>query len=126
MELRYRQARWLAVAAMIWLIVTWILSMIFYTRGLDFAVILIAGLAHLSVLIAWAVFHGLPGWLIAGHGLILLALAMGLLIVPGPPVLPGAGATPPMPLFVLALVPAGVAMILAALLRRAPAGNLAH
>lgn len=127
MESRYRQARWLAIAAMLWLIVAWILSMIFYTRGLDFIVILLAGLAQLSVLIAWAIFRrALPGWLIAGHGLILLSLALGLVIIPGAPASPGSPAAPAVPLLVLGLVPAGVAMILAAVLRRPPSSSLAH
>jgi hypothetical protein len=127
MQTRLRQARWLAVLAMLWLIVTWILSMVFYTRGLDFIVIFLAGLGQLSVLIAWATFRGLPGWLVAGHGLVLLALAFGFVVVPGPPggPLPGAPVLPA-PWLVIGLVPAGVAMILAAILRRAPSGSLAH
>ena len=126
MESSFRAARWLAIVVMIWLIAMWIVSMLYYTRGLDWAVIFLAGLAQLSVLIAWAVYRGLPGWLIAGHGLIMLALVIGLLIVPGPPTTPVADRPLPVPLFVLALVPAGLAMILAALLRRLPSGTLVH
>ncbi|MDP8903950.1 MAG: hypothetical protein M3N29_01310 [Chloroflexota bacterium] len=111
-----RWARWLAWLATAWLLIVLLLSIFNYVRGLDPVVLLLALVAQITVLIAWLVYRPLPLWLVAGHGLIMLSLAFGLVIAAPP-------APPAETLFglrvawlLIGLIPAGVAMILAALL----------
>ena len=105
----------LAWLATFWLIAVLVMSIVGYTRGLDVVALAIALIVQAVVVIAWTVYRPLPLWIIAGHGLILIALVVGLGIT-------APGAAVGQTLFGLnvawlavGLLPTGVAMILAAL-----------
>ena len=115
-----RLAIWLAWLTTAWLVVTFVLSIVYYVRGIDVVVIGLALIVQIVVLIAWLVYRQLPLWILAGHGLIFIGLALGL-VISGP-----AGQFSGTPWMYLALVPAGVAMIVAAVLHRKPAGIFVH
>ncbi|CAN5858222.1 hypothetical protein BH24CHL6_BH24CHL6_07280 [soil metagenome] len=104
----------LAGAAAIWLLVTVWLTLANGLRGVDGLAIALALATQLALLMAWDLLPRLPLWIVAGHGLIMISLAVGLLITAP------AGSSPTLagvPWHVVGLVPAGVAMILAAALR---------
>ncbi len=121
-----RRALWLAWLATLLLLVVFIASIVYYNRGIDTVAVLIALIAQLTVVIAWALYRPLPLWIPAGHGLILLSAVVGLLIAApaGHSVTTLAGIalswTP------IGLVPTGIVMILAAAMHRQPAMSLTH
>ena len=114
----------LAGAATIWLVVAFWLALTNEMSGIDRIAVGLALAMQLSVLLAWDLFPRLPLWIVAGHGLIMVSLALGLIITAP------AGAPPTfglaMPWYVLGLVPAGLAMILAAAARWQRSSGLAH
>ncbi len=114
---------WLATA---WLVLVLLLSVVNYTRGLDVVALAITLPVQLGVLIIWQIFPRPPLWLIAGHGLIMIALAVGLVITApaGEPAKTILGLT--VPWLVVGLLPAGAAMLLAAVLRWTPADEPVH
>jgi hypothetical protein len=114
----------LAGAATIWLPVFLWLSLFYEARGLDPLAIALALPVQLGLIMAWDLFPRLPLWIVFGHGLIMISLALGLVIT-----VPGSTAPPNVygvPWFTVGLVPAGVAMMLSAALRWRPARSLAH
>jgi hypothetical protein len=114
---------WLATLL---LLVVFIASIVYYNRGIDTVAVLIALIAQLAVVIAWAVYRPLPLWIPAGHGLILLSAVVGLLITA-----PAGRATTtlggiPFSWMLIGLVPAGIVMMLAAAIHRQPSASLTH
>jgi len=124
MGIRQQWSAIVAGAATVWLAVALLLSLAYYTRGLDYLVIGLALAMQVSVLMAWDLLPRLPLWIVAGHGLIMVSLALGLVITApagGPaPILAG------LPWLVVGLVPAGLAMIIAAAVRWQRAEGLVH
>lgn len=114
----------LAGAATIWLVVTFWLSLTNEMSGVDRIAVGLALGMQLTVLLAWDLFPRLPLWIVAGHGLIMVSLALGLVITAPAGVTPPFGLT--MPWYLLGLVPAGLAMILAAAVRWQRTSSLAH
>jgi len=109
---------WLTTA---WLVIVLEQSVVNFTRAID-VIALAAGLAaQLIVTVLWTFYPRMPLWLVWGHGLILLSLAIGLLIA-GPP-----GTVDPtafglaLPWLAIGLLPAGAAMVAAAAIRWRPA-----
>jgi hypothetical protein len=75
-------------------------------RNIDIVVLWLAGALQLGLLVTWVLIPRLPKWIVAGWGLILIALGIGVIIaVPVP-----AGAQS-IPWAVLGLVVVGVATI---------------
>jgi hypothetical protein len=114
---------WLATA---WLAVVLVVSIADYTRGLDVVALAIALPVQLAVVITWSLWARLPLWLVAGHGLILVALAFGLIIAGPAEPLPITGLGLAMPWLIVGLVPTGGAMIAAAWLHWRPSDSLVH
>ena len=112
---RIRGALWLAWLATFWLLAVLVLSMLSYVRGVDVVALAIALIAQVVLVVAWTLYRPLPLWIVAGHGLILLALVLGLAVTA--PASPLPDPLPPLaaPWLLVGLVPTGVAMILAAL-----------
>ncbi len=111
-------------AATLWLVVALWLSLVTDVRGLDRLALGLALAMQLTVVMAWDLFPRLPLWMVAGHGLIMVSLALGLLITApggGSPMTPGG-----LPWHVVGLVPAGLAMIVAAALRWERSEGLVH
>jgi hypothetical protein len=119
-----RRALWLAWLATLLLLVVFIASIVYYNRGIDTVAVLIALIAQLTVVIAWALYRPLPLWIPAGHGLILLSAVVGLLIAApaGHTVTTVSGI--PLSWMLIGLVPTGIVMILAAAMHRQPAARL--
>ena len=114
----------LAGAATIWLVVTFWLALTNPMSSVDRIAVGLALAIQLTVLLAWDLFPRLPLWIVAGHGLIMVSLALGLIITApagGPPAF---GLE--VPWYVLGLVPAGLAMILASALRWQRSSGLVH
>jgi hypothetical protein len=61
-------------------------------RSIDVVVLWLAGAAQLGLLLTWIFIPRLPRWIVAGWGLILIAVGIGVVITA--PVPDGAGATP--------------------------------
>jgi hypothetical protein len=61
-------------------------------RFIDITVLWLAGLAQAGLLLTWVFIPRMPRWIIAGWGLILVALGVGLVI--SAPVPAGAGGIP--------------------------------
>lgn len=121
-----RRALWLAWLATLLLLVVFIASIVYYSRGIDTVAVLIALIAQLTVVIAWALYRPLPLWIPAGHGLILLSAVLGLLIAaPAGRSITTIGGIP-LSWMLIGLVPAGVVMILAAAMHREPSASLTH
>ena len=123
MQSRESSSALLAGAATIWLVVALWVALVSDVRGVDRLAIGIALAIQLGVILAWDLVPRLPLWIVAGHGLITISLALGLVITAP------AGATAfglPVPWYVLGLVPAGLAMILAAAVRWQRSKSLAH
>jgi hypothetical protein len=114
---------WLATA---WLVVVLLLSIANYTRGVDVIALAITLPVQVAVLVLWLAFPRLPLWIIAGHALIMVALGLGLLITApaGQPAETLFGLE--LPWLLLGLVPAGVAMLVAAAVRWTPADAVVH
>jgi uncharacterized membrane protein len=114
---------WLATLL---LLVVFIASIVYYNRGIDTVAVLIALIAQLIVVIAWALYRPLPLWIPAGHGLILLSAVVGLLIAApaGHSVTTLGGIA--LSWTLIGPVPAGIVMILAAVMHRQPAMSLTH
>jgi uncharacterized membrane protein len=121
-----RRALWLAWLVTLLLLVVFIASIVYYNRGIDTVAVLIALIAQLIVVIAWALYRPLPLWIPAGHGLILLSAVVGLLIAApaGHSVTTLGGIA--LSWTLIGLVPAGIVMILAAVMHRQPAMSLTH
>jgi hypothetical protein len=121
-----RRALWLAWLATLLLLVVFIASIVYYSRGIDTVAVLIALIAQLTVVIAWALYRPLPLWIPAGHGLILLSAVVGLLIAApaGRSITTIAGI--PLSWMLIGLVPAGIVMIVAAAMHRQPSVGLTH
>jgi hypothetical protein len=119
-----RRALWLAWLATLLLLVVFIASIVYYSRGIDTVAVLIALIAQLTVVIAWALYRPLPLWIPAGHGLILLSAVVGLLITApaGHSVTTLGGIA--LSWMLIGLVPTGIVMILAAVMHRQPAMSL--
>ena len=75
-------------------------------RTIDIVVLWLAGVLTLGLLLAWVFIPKLPRWIVAGWGLILIALGLGVIITV--PVPEGAGTTP---WGVLGLVSVGIVTI---------------
>lgn len=114
----------LAGAATIWLLVAFWLSLVNQLGGVDRLAIGIALAIQLGVIMTWDLFPRLPLWIVAGHGLITVSLALGLIIAA--PVAPAAVFGLALPFYVLGLVPAGLAMMLAAAARWERSSSLVH
>lgn len=111
-----RWALWLAWLVALQLLVVFIASIVYYSRGIDTVAVLIAFIAQLTVVIAWALYRPLPLWIPAGHGLILLSAVLGLLIAaPAGHSVTTIGGIP-LSWMLIGLVPASIVMILAAAL----------
>jgi uncharacterized membrane protein len=121
-----RRALWLAWLVTLLLLVVFIASIVYYNRGIDTVAVLIALIAQLIVVIAWALYRPLPLWIPAGHGLILLSAVVGLLIAApaGHSVTTLGGIA--LSWTLIGPVPAGIVMILAAVMHRQPAMSLTH
>jgi hypothetical protein len=114
---------WLATA---WMAVVLVVSIADYTRGVDVVALALALPVQLTVVIGWSLFARLPLWLVAGHGLIMLALGIGLVIA-GPPLAPPSELLGlAMPWLVVGLIPSGAAMIVAAWMHWRPSDSLVH
>lgn len=61
-------------------------------RNIDVVVLWLAGALHLGLLLTWVFIPRLPKWIVAGWGLILIALGIGVIITA--PVAAGASTTP--------------------------------
>ena len=61
-------------------------------RTIDIVVLWLAGALQLGLLLTWIFIPQLPRWIVAGWGLILIALGLGVIITV--PVPEGAGVTP--------------------------------
>jgi hypothetical protein len=61
-------------------------------RSIDVVVLWLAGALHLGLLLTWIFIPRLPKWIVAGWGLILIALGLGVIITA--PVPAGAGVMP--------------------------------
>ena len=97
---------WISWLGALWLLAIFIGSIVDYSRGVDVVAVLIAFIGQLVVTIAWTLWRPLPLWIVAFWGLIMLSALVGLLItVPGSAFLSWS---------VLALVPTGLAMLIAA------------
>ncbi|HUG47299.1 MAG TPA: hypothetical protein VMP67_02690 [Candidatus Limnocylindria bacterium] len=123
MRMRESWSALLAGAATIWLLVTLWLTLADGLRGVDGVAIALAFALQLPLLMAWDLYPRLPLWIVAGHGLIMVSLAVGLLITAP------AGSSPTLagvPWHVVGLVPAGVAMMVAAGLRVRRTEGFAH
>lgn len=119
-----RRALWLAWLATLLLLLVFIASIVYYSRGIDTVAVLIALIAQLTVVIAWSLYRPLPLWIPAGHGLILLSATFGLLITaPAGHSVTTIGGIP-LSWMLIGLVPAGMVMILAAAMHRQPAMSL--
>lgn len=124
---RRRWALVIALAAALWLVAVLWLSLAHFTRGFDPLVLAMSLLMQLVVLIAWWLIPRLPLWLVAGHGLIMLSLGLGLVITaPGPSTALEPGVGPPLPWFLLGTLPAGLAMVVAAAVAWTPQKDLLH
>jgi len=124
MGTRETWAALLAGAATIWLLVAFWLSLTSEMSGIDRIALGLALAMQLSVLLAWDLLPRLPLWTVAGHGLIMVSLALGLIITAPAGAPPAFGLA--VPWYVLGLVPAGLAMILAAAARWQRSSSLAH
>lgn len=111
-------------AATIWLLITLGWAVAIGGRPIDAAVLAIAFVMQLTVVMAWDLLPRLPLWIVAGHALIMLSLTLGLVITV-PAAQFGAGQAG-VPFHVVGLVPAGVAMLLAAWLHWERAEGLVH
>lgn len=111
---RVATAIWIGWLAVVWLIAVLVLSIAGYVRGLDPVALAIGLVVQAVVVIAWTFWRGMPLWIVGGHGLILVGLALGLVVTapagPAGETMFGSG----LPWLVIGLLPAGVAMILAA------------
>jgi hypothetical protein len=79
-------------------------------RSVDVVVLWLAGLLHLGLVGTWAFLPRLPKWIVAGWGLILLGLGLGVIIAAPVP----AGASS-FPWALVGLVVIGIATIVAAI-----------
>jgi hypothetical protein len=79
-------------------------------RSVDVVVLWLAGLLQLGLVLTWALIPRLPAWVVAGWGLILIALGIGVIIAA--PVPAGAAA---FPWALVGLVVIGIATIVAAI-----------
>jgi peptidoglycan/LPS O-acetylase OafA/YrhL len=61
-------------------------------RSTDIVVLWLAGALHLGLLLTWVFIPRLPRWIVAGWGLILIALGLGVIITA--PIPAGAGNFP--------------------------------
>jgi peptidoglycan/LPS O-acetylase OafA/YrhL len=61
-------------------------------RSIDIVVLYLAGALQLGLLLTWMLMPRLPRWIVAGWGLILVALGIGVIITA--PLPEGAGGTP--------------------------------
>lgn len=114
-------------AATIWLAIALWLSLAHPTRGLDYLVLGLALFMQVAVVLTWDFLPRLPLWVIAGHGLIMVSLAVGFVIsAPAGAVAPGVSIVPPAPWLVVGLVPTGLAMIVAAALHWQRSDSLVH
>jgi hypothetical protein len=124
--MRGRLASLLAWAATAWLTFVLVLSIANYTRGLDVIAMLLGLVMQIAVLLVWIVFPRLPLWVVAGHGLIMLSLGLGLIIAGpvGPPAQTLFGLT--LPWLFVGLLPAGLSMVVAAAIRWRPSSSAVH
>jgi hypothetical protein len=111
-------------AATIWLLIALGWALAIDARPVDALIIALAFAMQLTVVMAWDLLPRLPLWLIAGHALIMLSLSLGLVITV-PATQFGAGQVG-VPFHVVGLVPAGLAMLLAAWLRWERSEGLVH
>jgi hypothetical protein len=111
-------------AATIWLLIALGWALASEARPVDALVIALAFVLQLTVVMAWDLLPRLPLWLVAGHALIMLSLTVGLVITV-PAAQFGAGQAG-VPFHVVGLVPAGLAMLLAAWLRWERSEALVH
>ncbi len=98
-----------------WLIATLILSVLSHARGLDIAVLAIALLVQVVLIVLWTFWREMPLWIVAFHGMILLAVVLGFAITAPAATLPDPLPALALPWLAVGLVPAGVAMLLAVL-----------
>lgn len=124
--MRERLALDIAWLATTWLAIVLVVSIADYTRGLDVVALAIVLPVQLAVVITWSLWARLPLWLVAGHGLILVALAVGLIIAGPAEALPITGLGVAVPWLLVGLIPTGVAMIAAAWVHWRPSGSLVH
>jgi hypothetical protein len=90
-------------------------------RNIDIVVLWLAGALQLGLLLTWIFIPRLPKWIVAGWGLILAAIGIGVIITV--PVPAGAGTTP---WAVIGLLVVGiVTIIMAAVHSRTSSGELA-
>jgi hypothetical protein len=111
-------------AATIWLLIALGWALAIEARPVDALVIALAFVLQLMVVMAWDLLPRLPLWLIAGHALIMLSLALGLVITV--PAAQFGAAMAGIPFHVVGLVPAGLAMLVAAALRWDRSEALVH
>lgn len=112
---RLSTAIWIGWLATFWLIAVLVLSMLSYVRGLDPAVLAVALVVQVVLVVAWTLWRPLPLWIVAGHGLILLSLVLGLALTAPASVLPDPLPAIAAPWLSVGLVPVGLAMLVAAL-----------
>jgi hypothetical protein len=110
-----RGGLWLAWLATFWLIGVLVMSMLSYVRGVDVVALAIALTAQVGVVIAWSLYRPLPLWIVAGHGLIMLSLVLGFVVTAPASPPPDPAPAIALPWMLVGLVPAGLAMIAAAL-----------
>lgn len=112
---RVSTAIWIGWLATFWLIAVLILSVLSYMRGLDVAVLAIVLIIQVVLIVLWTFWREMPLWMVALHGLILLALVLGLAITAPDSPLPDPLPSLPLPWLIVGLVPTGLAMLLAVL-----------
>lgn len=112
---RVAAAIWIGWLAVVWLIAALAFSIVDYVRGLDPVTLAIGLVVQAVVVIVWTFWRGMPLWIVGGHGLILVGLALGLVVTapsgPAGEMTFGSG----LPWLVVGLVPVGLAMVIAAL-----------
>ena len=109
---------WLTTA---WLLIVLEQSVVNFTRAIDVFALGIGLAMQLIVAVLWSWYPRLPLWLVWGHGLIMFSLAIGLLIAgPSGPLEPTAFGLA-LPWLAIGLLPAGLAMVVAAAIRWRPA-----
>jgi hypothetical protein len=109
------RAVWIGWLATFWLIAMLILSVFSFMRGLDIAVLALALIVQVVVIMLWTFWREMPLWIVAFHGMILLALVLGLAITAPTAALPDPLPPLSLPWLIVGLVPTGAAMLLAVL-----------
>jgi hypothetical protein len=90
-------------------------------RFIDITVLWLAGLGQAGLLLTWVFIARLPRWIVAGWGLILIALGIGLVITA--PVPAGASA---MPWALVGLLVVGIATIVLSVVHSSGSATTAH